>query len=65
MVQAPIALLLKGSNALVVEPIKFYQTALKQGHSYCGAVSRGRVVCRNAKPDTLDAVLAKLREAGS
>ena len=29
------------------------------------AVSRGRVVCRNAKPDTLDAVLAKLREAGA
>ncbi|MBI6541948.1 UDP-N-acetylglucosamine 1-carboxyvinyltransferase [Proteus vulgaris] len=29
------------------------------------AISRGRVVCRNAKPDTLDAVLAKLREAGA
>ncbi|MDC9605422.1 UDP-N-acetylglucosamine 1-carboxyvinyltransferase [Xenorhabdus griffiniae] len=29
------------------------------------AVSRGKVVCRHAKPDTLDAVLAKLREAGA
>ncbi|MBG5883260.1 UDP-N-acetylglucosamine 1-carboxyvinyltransferase [Providencia alcalifaciens] len=29
------------------------------------AVSRGKVVCRNARPDTLDAVLAKLREAGA
>ncbi|MGV3345622.1 UDP-N-acetylglucosamine 1-carboxyvinyltransferase [Enterobacteriaceae bacterium LUAb1] len=30
-----------------------------------GAVSGGKVVCRNAQPDTLDAVLAKLREAGA
>ncbi|WP_272535192.1 UDP-N-acetylglucosamine 1-carboxyvinyltransferase [Providencia sp. PROV212] len=29
------------------------------------AVSCGKVVCRNARPDTLDAVLAKLREAGA
>ena len=29
------------------------------------AVSRGKILCRNAKPDTLDAVLAKLREAGA
>lgn len=29
------------------------------------AVSRGKVLCRNARPDTLDAVLAKLREAGA
>ncbi len=29
------------------------------------AVSRGNVICRNARPDTLDAVLAKLREAGA
>ncbi|CAG9428837.1 UDP-N-acetylglucosamine 1-carboxyvinyltransferase [Providencia alcalifaciens] len=29
------------------------------------AVSRGKVVCHNARPDTLDAVLAKLREAGA
>lgn len=29
------------------------------------AVSRGRVVCRHTRPDTLDAVLAKLREAGA
>ncbi|WP_272567174.1 UDP-N-acetylglucosamine 1-carboxyvinyltransferase [Providencia sp. PROV255] len=29
------------------------------------AVSRGKVICRNARPDTLDAVLAKLREAGA
>ncbi|WP_340609630.1 UDP-N-acetylglucosamine 1-carboxyvinyltransferase [Xenorhabdus bharatensis] len=29
------------------------------------AVSRGKIVCRQAKPDTLDAVLAKLREAGA
>lgn len=29
------------------------------------AVSKGKVVCRNARPDTLDAVLAKLREAGA
>lgn len=29
------------------------------------AVSGGRVVCRQARPDTLDAVLAKLREAGA
>jgi len=29
------------------------------------AVSGGKVVCRNTKPDTLDAVLAKLREAGA
>ncbi len=29
------------------------------------AVSGGKVVCRNTRPDTLDAVLAKLREAGA
>lgn len=29
------------------------------------AVSRGNVLCRNTRPDTLDAVLAKLREAGA
>ncbi|MEI7311178.1 UDP-N-acetylglucosamine 1-carboxyvinyltransferase [Pectobacterium carotovorum] len=29
------------------------------------AVSRGQIVCRNTRPDTLDAVLAKLREAGA
>lgn len=29
------------------------------------AVSRGKVICRNARPNTLDAVLAKLREAGA
>ncbi|PHM39758.1 aroA [Xenorhabdus mauleonii] len=29
------------------------------------AISRGKVVCHQAKPDTLDAVLAKLREAGA
>ncbi|PHM27441.1 UDP-N-acetylglucosamine 1-carboxyvinyltransferase [Xenorhabdus budapestensis] len=29
------------------------------------AISRGKVICRKAKPDTLDAVLAKLREAGA
>ncbi len=29
------------------------------------AVSRGKVLCRHARPDTLDAVLAKLREAGA
>lgn len=29
------------------------------------AVSRGKVICRNARPDTLDAVLAKLHEAGA
>lgn len=29
------------------------------------AVSKGKVICRNACPDTLDAVLAKLREAGA
>ncbi|GDX05587.1 UDP-N-acetylglucosamine 1-carboxyvinyltransferase [Buttiauxella sp. WJP83] len=28
------------------------------------AISGGKIICRNAKPDTLDAVLAKLREAG-
>jgi UDP-N-acetylglucosamine 1-carboxyvinyltransferase len=29
------------------------------------AISRGKIICRNAQPDTLDAVLAKLREAGA
>ncbi|AFJ45516.1 UDP-N-acetylglucosamine 1-carboxyvinyltransferase [Shimwellia blattae DSM 4481 = NBRC 105725] len=29
------------------------------------AISGGKIVCRNARPDTLDAVLAKLREAGA
>ena len=29
------------------------------------AVSGGKVMCRNTRPDTLDAVLAKLREAGA
>ncbi|MBP2168483.1 UDP-N-acetylglucosamine 1-carboxyvinyltransferase [Erwinia toletana] len=29
------------------------------------AISRGKVVCHNTQPDTLDAVLAKLREAGA
>lgn len=28
------------------------------------AVTRGKIICRNTRPDTLDAVLAKLREAG-
>ncbi len=27
--------------------------------------SRGKILCRNAQPDTLDAVLAKLRDAGA
>jgi UDP-N-acetylglucosamine 1-carboxyvinyltransferase len=29
------------------------------------AISHGKIICRNAQPDTLDAVLAKLREAGA
>ncbi|MFB6434954.1 MAG: UDP-N-acetylglucosamine 1-carboxyvinyltransferase [Candidatus Malihini olakiniferum] len=29
------------------------------------AVSRGSIVCRNTRPDTLDAVLVKLRDAGA
>lgn len=29
------------------------------------AVSRGQVICRNARPDTLEAVIAKLRDAGA
>ncbi|WP_034917279.1 MULTISPECIES: UDP-N-acetylglucosamine 1-carboxyvinyltransferase [Erwinia] len=29
------------------------------------AISGGKVLCRNTQPDTLDAVLAKLREAGA
>jgi UDP-N-acetylglucosamine 1-carboxyvinyltransferase len=29
------------------------------------AISGGKIVCRNAQPDTLDAVLAKLRDAGA
>lgn len=29
------------------------------------AISRGQIICRNTRPDTLDAVLAKLREAGA
>lgn len=29
------------------------------------AISGGKVICRNTRPDTLDAVLAKLREAGA
>lgn len=29
------------------------------------AISRGKILCRNAQPDTLDAVLAKLRDAGA
>lgn len=29
------------------------------------AISGGKITCRNAQPDTLDAVLAKLREAGA
>ncbi len=29
------------------------------------AISGGKVVCRQTRPDTLDAVLAKLREAGA
>ncbi|MDO1777694.1 UDP-N-acetylglucosamine 1-carboxyvinyltransferase, partial [Escherichia coli] len=28
------------------------------------AISRGKIIFRNAQPDTLDAVLAKLRDAG-
>jgi len=30
-----------------------------------GAISRGRVLCKRARPDTLDAVLAKLEKAGA
>ncbi|MDU6674072.1 MAG: UDP-N-acetylglucosamine 1-carboxyvinyltransferase, partial [Bradyrhizobium sp.] len=29
------------------------------------AISGGKILCRNAQPDTLDAVLAKLRDAGA
>lgn len=29
------------------------------------AISRGKIICRNTQPDTLDAVLAKLRDAGA
>lgn len=29
------------------------------------AISGGKIVCRNAQPDTTDAVLAKLRDAGA
>lgn len=29
------------------------------------AISRGKVLCRNTRPDTLSAILAKLREAGA
>jgi UDP-N-acetylglucosamine 1-carboxyvinyltransferase len=30
-----------------------------------GAITRGRVLCKRARPDTLDAVLAKLEKAGA
>lgn len=30
-----------------------------------GAISGGRVVCKNTKADTMDAVIDKLREAGA
>ncbi|MFV2444433.1 UDP-N-acetylglucosamine 1-carboxyvinyltransferase, partial [Escherichia coli] len=29
------------------------------------AISRGKIICRTAQPDTLDAVLAQLRDAGA
>ena len=66
VVQAPIALLLKGLERLGGGTYQILPDRIETGtFLVAAAVSRGRVVCRNAKPDTLDAVLAKLREAGA
>ncbi len=38
---------------------------IETGFPVAAAISRGKIICRNAQPDTLDAVLAKLRDAGA
>jgi UDP-N-acetylglucosamine 1-carboxyvinyltransferase len=45
--------------------IAFCQTVSKPVPSWWRRQFRGKIICRNAQPDTLDAVLAKLRDAGA
>ena len=63
-----------GSDRIVIEGVErlgggVYRVLLDRIETgtflVAAAVSGGKVVCRNTKPDTLDAVLAKLREAGA
>ncbi|OTA17524.1 3-phosphoshikimate 1-carboxyvinyltransferase [Xenorhabdus vietnamensis] len=63
-----------GSNRIVVEGVerlgggvhRVLPDRIETGtFLVAAAISRGKVVCRHAKPDTLDTVLAKLREAGA
>ncbi len=53
-------------NVWVAVCIAYCQTVSKPAlSSVAAAISGGKIVCRNAQPDTLDAVLAKLRDAGA
>ncbi|MGB5118382.1 MAG: UDP-N-acetylglucosamine 1-carboxyvinyltransferase [Providencia rettgeri] len=63
-----------GTDRIVIEGVKRFGGGVYQvlpdrietgTFLIAAAVSRGKVICRNARPDTLDAVLAKLREAGA
>ena len=56
---------LKALSVWAVVCIAFCRTVSKPAPSVAAAISGGKIVCRNAQPDTLDAVLAKLREAGA
>ncbi len=63
-----------GSNRIVIEGVerlgggvhRVLPDRIETGtFLVAAAISRGKVMCRQAKPDTLDSVLAKLREAGA
>ncbi|NLS43035.1 UDP-N-acetylglucosamine 1-carboxyvinyltransferase [BEV proteobacterium] len=63
-----------GSNKIVIEGVerlgggvyRVLPDRIETGtFLVAAAVSRGSIVCRNTRPDTLDAVLAKLRDAGA
>lgn len=55
----------KALNVWVVVCIAYCQIVSKPVLAGSAAISGGKIVCRNAQPDTLDAVLAKLRDAGA
>lgn len=52
-------------NVWVAVCIAYCQTVSKPALTVAAAISGGKIVCRNAQPDTTDAVLAKLRDAGA
>ncbi len=60
-----IALPSKACSARAAASTVCCLTVLKPGLSVAAAISGGKILCRNAQPDTTDAVLAKLRDAGA